>query len=119
MDKEMATFLATLLHSGTNTHFMHWTTDSFSKHMALGEFYEEVIELTDALAEAYFGAYGKIKEFPNTYHLPTEPLKYLEALQKFVKEARPDLPKESQFVQLVDNIAELINLTVYKLKFLN
>lgn len=118
MDKEMATFLATLLHSGTNAHFFHWATDSFSKHSALGEFYEEIIELTDSLAEAYMGVYGQIKTFPDTYHMPTEPLKYLESLQKFVSEARSDLPKETELVQLVDNIAELIDTTIYKLKFL-
>ena len=55
--QEMATFIATLLHSATNTHFMHFSTDSFSKHMALGEFYEEIVELTDALAEQYMGKY--------------------------------------------------------------
>ena len=58
MDKEMASFLATLLHSATNAHFMHWTTNSFSQHMALGEYYDEIVELTDQLGEAYFGCYG-------------------------------------------------------------
>lgn len=118
MDKEMATFLATLLHSATNTHFMHWTTNSFSQHMALNTYYDEIVELTDQLAEAYFGCYNQIKSFPNTYHMATEPVKYMESLKNFVKESRPDLPQESQFVQLVDNIAELIDTTIYKLKFL-
>lgn len=86
--------------------------------MALGTYYDEVVDLVDALAEAYFGCYGKITSFPDTSHMPTEPLKYMESLQQFVKEARTDLPQESQFVQLVDNIAELLDTTVYKLKFL-
>lgn len=115
----MAIFLSTMLNSATNAHFFHWTTDSFSKHMALATYYDEVVDLTDKLAEAYFGCYNKILSFPDTSHQPTDPLKYMESLQKFVKEARTDLPKESQFVQLIDNIAELIDTTVYKLKFLN
>jgi len=86
--------------------------------MALGTYYDEVVDLVDALAEAYFGCYGKITSFPDTSHMPTDPLKYMESLQQFVKEARTDLPQESQFVQLVDNIAELLDTTVYKLKFL-
>lgn len=118
MDKQMATFLSTMLNSATNAHFFHWSTDSFSKHMALATYYDEVVDLTDKLAEAYFGCYGKITSFPDTSHMPTEPLKYMESLQQFVKEARTDLPQESQFVQLVDNIAELLDTTVYKLKFL-
>lgn len=118
MEKQMATFLSTMLNSATNAHFFHWSTDSFSKHMALGTYYDEIVDLTDALAEAYFGCYGKITVFPNTSHTPTDPLKYMESLQSFVKEARADLPQESQFVQLIDNIAELLDTTVYKLKFL-
>lgn len=86
--------------------------------MALGTYYDEVVDLVDALAEAYFGCYGKITSFPDTSHMPTDPLKYMESLQQFVKEARTDLPQESQFVQLIDNIAELLDTTVYKLKFL-
>jgi len=114
----MALFLATLLHSGTNTHFMHWATKSYAQHKTLGKFYENIIELTDALAEAYFGCYNQITEFPDCYHLPKgTPLSYLESLKRFVKDARSDLPKESQLIQLVDNIAQEIDTTIYLLKF--
>ena len=67
MEKSMALFLATLLHSGTNTHFFHWATKSYAKHKTLGHFYENIIELTDQLAECYFGIYGQITQFPSTY----------------------------------------------------
>ena len=116
--EQMALFLVTLLHSGTNTHLMHWSTKSYAQHKTLGKFYENIIELTDQLAEAYFGCYKQITIFPDTYHLPRGlPLNYLESLQRFVKDARDDLPKESEIVQLIDNIAELIDSTIYMLKF--
>ena len=117
MEKSMALFLATLLHSGTNTHFFHWATKSYAKHKTLGKFYENIIELTDQLAETYFGVYGQITEFPSTYHMPKEPLAYLQALQAFVKEARANLPQDSEIVQLIDNIAQEIDTTIYLLKF--
>ena len=117
MEKSMALFLATLLHSGTNTHFFHWATKSYAKHKALGGFYERIIELTDELAECYFGIYGQIIDFPSTYPQPKEPLAYLQSLQKFVKEARSDLPMDSEIVQLIDNIAQEIDTTIYLLKF--
>jgi DNA-binding ferritin-like protein len=117
MEKSMALFLATLLHSGTNTHFFHWATKSYAKHKALGKFYENIIEHTDALAEAYFGCYGQITEFPATYHQPKEPLAYLQSLQAFVKDARQDLPKDTEICQLIDNIAQEIDTTIYLLKF--
>jgi DNA-binding ferritin-like protein len=117
MEKSMALFLATLLHSGTNTHFFHWATKSYAKHKALGKFYENIIELTDDLAETYFGIYGQITDFPATYHQPKEPLAYMQSLQRFVKEARSDLPMDSEIVQLIDNIAQEIDTTIYLLKF--
>lgn len=113
----MALFLATLLHSGTNTHFLHWSTKSYAQHKTLGHFYESIISLTDELAEAYFGIYGQITQFPSTYHQPKEPLAYLQSLQKFVKESRSDLPMDSEIVQLIDNIAQEIDTTIYLLKF--
>lgn len=110
-----ALFAATLLHSATNTHFFHWSTDSFSKHMALGEYYDEIVELTDSFVESYMGKYGKITQFPSTYHQPKEPVSYLKSLQGFVAEARKDLPQDSELQNIVDAIADLINSTVYKL----
>ena len=113
-----ALFVATLLHSATNTHFFHWSTDSYSKHIALGEYYDGIVELTDSFAEAYMGKYGKFTTFPSVYHQPKDPLKYLESLQNFVSDARQDLPQDSDLQNLIDGIADLINTTTYKLKFL-
>ena len=117
MNENMALFAATLLHSATNTHFFHWSTDSYSKHKALGNYYDEIVDLTDDLVEAYMGCYEQIKTFPSTYHQPKEPLAYLQSLQAFVKDARSDLPTDSEIVQLIDNIAQEIDTTIYLLKF--
>ena len=117
--EEMALFAVTLLHSSTNTHLEHWSTNSYSQHKALGKFYDEIIEATDDLVETYMGIYGQIKNFPDSYHKPTgTPLEYLKKLQAFVKEARNNLPKDSEIVQLIDNIAQLIDSTIFKLQFL-
>ena len=113
-----ALFLATLLHSATNTHFFHWSTDSYSKHVALAEYYDGIVELTDQLAESYMGKFGKITTFPSAYHQPKDPIKYLESLQTFVADARQDLPQDSELQNIIDEIADLINTTTYKLKFL-
>jgi hypothetical protein len=118
MNDNMAMFAATMLHSATNTHFFHWSTDSFSKHMALGTYYDEIVDLTDDLVEAYMGCYEQIKVFPSVYHQPKEPVNYLNSLKKFVDEARKDLPQESQIQNIIDEIAQLIDSTLYKLRFL-
>jgi DNA-binding ferritin-like protein len=113
-----ALFLATMLHSATNTHFFHWSTDSYAKHKALAKYYDSIVDLTDAFAESYMGKYGKFTVFPSVYHQPKDPIRYMESLQSFVKEARQDLPQDSELQNIVDEIADLINSTTYKLKFL-
>jgi DNA-binding ferritin-like protein len=113
-----ALFVATLLHSATNTHFFHFTTDSYSRHKALQKYYEAIVDLTDSFAESHAGKYGKVTAFPSVYHQPKDPVKYLESLQNFVADARQDLPQDSELQNLIDEIADLINTTTYKLKFL-
>jgi hypothetical protein len=114
--QDMATFALTLLHSGTNAHILHLQTDSFAKHEALGEYYEEIIELVDSLVETFQGTAGIITQYPNMYHPPKEPVAYLESLQKFVAESRDSLPQETEIQNIVDEIAQLIDSTVYKLR---
>mgnify|MGYP003704467935 FL=1 len=116
MNETMAMFAATMLHSATNAHFFHFSTDSFSKHMALGTYYEEIVGLVDDLVEAYMGCYEQIEKFPNVYHLPNNPEKYIESLKSFVDDARKDLPQETQLQNIIDEIAQLIDSTLYKLK---
>ena len=111
-----ATFVATLFHSGTNAHFMHLQTDSYAKHKALQKYYEGIIDLTDTWAEAYQGCYEVIKSYPKDFHLATEPVKYIKSIKDFVKEIRTELPKDSELQNIVDEIADLIDSTLYKLK---
>ena len=115
--KNVAMFAATLLHSATNTHFFHWATNSYSQHKALGNYYDEIVELVDDYVEAYMGCYEQVKDFPSVYHQPKEPLAYLQSLQTFVKNARSDLPSDTEICQLIDNIAQEIDTTIYLLKF--
>jgi hypothetical protein len=116
--KECALFTLTLLHSATNAHLMHFKTRSFSEHMALGTYYDEIVDLVDSLVESYQGLYGIVEDYPNVYHSPKDPVKYFESLQRFVADARQDLPQDSELQNIIDEIADLINSTTYKLKFL-
>lgn len=118
MEDESSEFIAAMLHSGTVAHFMHLSTDSFSVHQALNTYYTEIIDLVDQYAEAYMGRYGQIKKWPQEFHNAKEPVKYLESLKDFVEDARKDLPQDSELQNLVDEIADLINSTLYKLRFL-
>jgi hypothetical protein len=57
---EIAKMIGILFMSRTYSHMCHLKTSSYSKHKALNAFYEEVVELTDTLAEASQGKYGKL-----------------------------------------------------------
>ncbi len=118
MEKEAAAFLLALLHSSTNAHLMHWTTSSYSQHKTLGKYYSKIIDLADDFAEAFMGKYEQfmITDFPADYHAATDPIEYLEGLSDFVSESRQHLPQDSELQQLIDNIEELIDQTLFLLK---
>lgn len=115
--KPAATFVSILLHAGTNAHFMHLQTKSYAQHVALGDFYEGIIELADTWAEAYQGCYEVIPTYPgDTFHLAKDPKAYLQSLSDYVAKARKTLPDETQLQNIVDEIAQLIDATLYKLR---
>lgn len=118
--QDCAMFVQTLLHSATIAHQLHLQSKSYSEHQALGAFYEEIPDLVDSLTESYQGKYGLIENYPTNYHNAgrKNALAYMESLQKFVAEARGSLPQDSELQNEVDNIANLLNSTVYKLRFL-
>ena len=113
-----ATFVSTLLHSATNTHFMHFQTESYAEHKALQKYYEEITDLVDNFTEVYQGCHDKIKTYPSDFHVATNPKRYMKSLSDFVQEIRKELPKDSQLQNIVDEILALIDSTSYKLRFL-
>ena len=42
-------------------HLAHLSTKNYAAHVALGSFYDELLDLTDGLIESYQGKYGVIK----------------------------------------------------------
>ncbi len=113
-------FIGYLLHSATVAHIMHLQSKSYSQHIALGSFYDEIVEATDSVAETIQGCYGEIiNGYPAMFaNVNAEPLSYLESLKKFVADTRTDMPQESNIQNEIDNVATLIDSTIYKLKFL-
>jgi hypothetical protein len=114
--KNAALFVSVLLHSGTNAHFMHLQTKSYSEHKALGRYYESVIDLADRWAEAYQGCYQVIDTYPSDFHIAKVPLTYIEKIKDFVDGIRKVLPDDSQLQNIIDEIVELLDSTCYKLK---
>jgi hypothetical protein len=116
---EYGEFLLTMMHSSTNTQILHRQTKSYAEHKALRRFYEEIIPLVDQLSEVIQGLEGEIIEYPVDYYGPASSgLEELMSLKEYVAEERKELPDNSEVQNIVDEIAALIDSTVYKLKFL-
>jgi hypothetical protein len=114
-------FVQCLLHSVTNAHILHFQSLSYSQHMALGAYYDEVSDLVDGFVEAFQGKYGLLTNYKADYQLPaTEPVAYLTYLKDEVETLRrmQGFPQDSELQNEVDTIANLINSTLYKLRFL-
>lgn len=102
-------------------HSVHLNTRSFSKHSALNQFYDEIVELADKFAEAYQGRHGLIgpislmgaKKTSNITDFLQESLKDLEEMRYEVCE-KTDTPLQN----IIDEIVGLYLSTLYKLKFL-
>lgn len=99
----------------------HLKTYKYSKHMALDEFYKELPEKVDALIEAWMGAKGKkINSFTNiitSKNMGT--LVYLKELRKVVKQGYELMGGDAELEALMDDIVELIDSTLYKVKELS
>lgn len=117
--KAAAKFISTLLHSATVAHLMHFQTRSYAAHIALNEYYDAIPDLVDAVAEAYQGKYGLITGYSaNDFNLEKEPVAYLQNLSGFVASNR-DFCEDSEIQNLIDAVADQIDSTMYKLKFLS
>ena len=113
-------FVMCLLHSVTNAHILHLSTTSYSTHQALGNFYAEIGDLVDGFVEAFQGKYGLLTDYKSDYAVPSNPIDYMNYLKAEVEKLRrdPAFPQDSELQNEVDTIANLINSTLYKLRFL-
>jgi hypothetical protein len=121
MTNSIAQFIQHLLHFVTNTHILHLQSLSYSEHMALGAFYSELDELTDALTESIQGKYGLLTGYTNNYQVAdTDALSYLEQISAYVSTSRRSdwYPQDSEIQNDTDSIQTLINSTIYKLRYL-
>ena len=115
-------FTMCLLNSVTTGHILHLQSRSYSQHMALGAYYDGISDLVDAFVEAFQGKYGLLTKYPTSAGLMpnVEPTDYLTYLSDEVATLRraDGFPQDSELQNEVDNIANLINSTLYKLRFL-
>lgn len=99
----------------------HLRTAKYGKHEALDEFYKEMPEKVDALIEAWMGANGKkIGNFENLLKSANyNTLSYLKELKKICNQGYDLFDDNEELESLLDDIVNLINSTLYKVKELS
>ena len=116
-----ADFMGELFLARDVAHSVHLNTRSYSKHKALGHFYEDVLDAADKFAEAYQGRHGLIG--PITIPASKKTTNIIEFLQDQVNEiekGRYDVCEKTDtpIQNIIDEIVGLYLSTLYKLRFL-
>lgn len=100
----------------TIAHFAHLSTDSYSEHQALATFYSDIVDKVDKFAESFIGKYGKFITLPP---IPADPQLAIDAISElsdWIGNNRSLITDDSSLQNLIDEIQELINTTLYKLQ---
>lgn len=109
--------IATLFLSRDVAHREHLKTTSYADHMALGDFYDSVVELADKLAETYQGRHGLV-DIPvlsaeSDVAIDSQLESHLNAVEYLRTGAIGD---DSAIQNIVDEIVGLYLQTLYKLR---
>jgi hypothetical protein len=119
--KDFVEMVSLLLHSRTQTHTLHLQTKSFAEHRALNKYYDGIGDLVDGLIESYQGKYSILKGYKKydieDYKDATTTINYFKDLCGKIEDLR-DCCKDSYIQNQIDTVCELINSTLYKLRFL-
>jgi hypothetical protein len=91
-------------------------TGAYAQHVALGNFYESLLDLTDELIESYQGKYG-IVSIKMSSPKDEDPILIIENLAKLLDAGQIyNMFKETWIQNQLDEISKLCYKTLYKLK---
>ena len=102
-------------------HSVHLNTRSFSKHMALNTFYDEIIDLADSFAEAYQGRHGLMGQIAVPANKKAANIiEFLQSQLDEIEKCRYEVCDKSDTAiqNIIDEIVALYLSTLYQLKFL-
>lgn len=105
----------------TAAHTLHLQAKTLSSHLALGEFYEKIIELVDEFAEVYQGRYGLITNYPQVPPKSIgDGIELMKWFCSWVEENRKGIgtSKDTHLQNIIDEIVALADRTTYKLTYL-
>jgi hypothetical protein len=115
----MNEFIATLFLTRELAHRYHLSTKSYSQHKALQNFYEDLLDLTDDLAEMTQGAHGLLNipilteksGYKEPLYCIADKLKYVES-NRYKAYSKEDTALQNK----IDEIVETFLRAIYKLE---
>lgn len=117
--EEIAEVIGTLMMSRTFAHMAHLATASYAKHKALDDFYNDVVDRLDDLAEASQGQYGKLDiPFIKLMGNVQDPVGGLTAHLQTIERLMVGCD-EDYLVNIFQETQKLYRSTLYKLTMLN
>ena len=115
-DNAKGAFIGKLFQIRDITHLLHLKTESYAAHKALGDFYEEILSFTDAIAEIYQSVELLDIRIPATV-LDTTAIDYISTFKQDVKAYKTECDWD-EVVNILDDVLVLCSATLYKLKHL-
>ena len=101
--------------SRTMAHMSHLQTNSYATHMALDEFYTDIIDLVDDFAEAAQGMYGKLDvPYVNMIGNIKDPIGMLQGHLKQLDSTMANCDEDC-ITSIYQEIQKLYRSTLYKL----
>jgi hypothetical protein len=115
----MNEFIATLFLARELAHRYHLSTKSYSQHKALQNFYEDLLDLTDDLAEITQGAHGLLdipiltekKSYKEPLYCIADKLQYIET-NRYKAYSKDDTALQNK----IDEIVAVFLTAIYKLE---
>ena len=101
-------------------HLAHWRTKNYAQHVALGDFYDGLIDKIDVIVEMYQGAFGIIDAPDIKPVSPANIIEHIGEEANWIEENRSDIAGGVNAIEnVIDDLAGLYLSTFYKLKNLS
>lgn len=98
-------------------HLEHWRTQSYAKHVALGDFYDSVIDSVDKFVEVYQGFFGLIGDIPQAGRLPLDALGWMTGQILWLTENEQEICRNNLMLQnIYEELSGIYSRTNYKLR---
>jgi hypothetical protein len=107
--------IARIFSARNSSHRAHLSSKSFSEHMALGEFYDSIIEKIDEIIEVDQGMYGLIGDFTVEDVKPTDFAKFIREEAMWIEMNRDKFSKCAATLALIDDLTAIYLRAAYKL----